>query len=206
MSKVTADISMSLDGFVAGPNDSVDNGLGDRGEQLHEWVVQLRSWRQAHGYEGGETGPVDDRFAASVEASGAIVMGRRMFDHGEGPWGDEPPFHEPVFVLTHRPRDPLVKEGGTTFTFVEDGIESALAQARAAAGDKDVAVASGQAIQQFIEAGLLDEIEIHLIPIFLGGGVRLFDFDPGVAEKIELEHIHAIDSPGVTHLRFRVMK
>jgi dihydrofolate reductase len=204
VSKVTADMSMSLDGFVAGPNDSVDNGLGDGGEKLHEWVVRLRSWREAHGYEGGETGPVDDRFAASVEATGAIVMGRRMFDHGEGPWGDEPPFHEPVFVLTHRPRDPLVKEGGTTFTFVEDGIETALEQARAAAGEKDVAVAGGQAIQQFVEAGLLDEIEIHLIPVFLGGGVRLFDFEPSVAKKIELEPIHALDSPGVTHLRYRL--
>jgi dihydrofolate reductase len=204
MSKVTAEMSMSLDGFVAGPNDGIDNGLGDGGEKLHEWVVQLRSWRQAHGHEGGETGPDDDRFAASVDATGAIVMGRRMFDHGEGPWGDEPPFHEPVFVLTHRPRDPLVKAGGTTFTFVGDGIESALEQATAAADGKDVAVAGGQTIQQFVEAGLLDEIEIHLIPIFLGGGVRLFDFDPSVAEKIEFEPIHAIDSPGVTHLRFRV--
>ncbi len=204
MSKVTAEISMSLDGFVAGPNDSIDNGLGDGGEKLHEWVVRLHSWRQAHGHEGGETGPDDDRFAASVKATGAIVMGRRMFDHGEGPWGDEPPFHQPVFVLTHRPRDPLVKEGGTTFTFLDDGIESAFEQARAAAGEKDIAVASGQAIQQFVEAGLLDEIEIHLVPIFLGGGVRLFDFNPSIAEKIEFEPIHAIDSPGVTHLRFRV--
>jgi dihydrofolate reductase len=195
---------MSLDGFVAGPNDGIDNGLGDGGEKLHEWVVRLHSWRQAHGHEGGEAGPDDDRFAAAVEATGAIVMGRRMFDHAEGPWGDEPPFHKPVFVLTHRPRDPLVKAGGTTFAFVDDGIESALEQARAEAGEKDIAVASGQAIQQFVEAGLLDEIEIHLIPVFLGGGVRLFDFDPSVAEKIEFEPIHAIDSPGVTHLRFRV--
>lgn len=205
MSRVTAEISMSLDGFVAGPNDSVDNGLGDGGELLHEWVLRLRSWREAHGHEGGETGPDDERFAASVEAAGAIVMGRRMFDHGEGPWGDEPPFHEPVFVLTHRPREPLVKEGGTTFTFVEDGIESALGQARAAAGDKDVAVAGGgQAIRQSIEAGLLDELEIHLVPVLLGGGIRLLDFDPNVAERIEFEPVHAIDSPGVTHLRFRV--
>lgn len=205
MSKVTAEISMSLDGFVAGPNDGVDNGLGDGGEKLHEWVLRLRGWRQAHGYEGGETGPDDDRFTAAIEATGPIVMGRRMFDHGEGPWGDEPPFHAPVFVLTHRPREPLVKEGGTTFTFVDDGVESALEQARAAAGEKNVAVAGGgQAIQQFVEAGLLDEIEIHLIPVFLGGGVRLFDFDPSVAEKIEFEPIHALDSPGVTHLRFRL--
>jgi dihydrofolate reductase len=204
MSKVTAEISVSLDGFVAGPNDSVDNPLGDGGEKLHEWVLRLRSWRQAHGHEGGETGADDDRFAASIAATGAIVMGRRMFDHAEEPWGDEPPFHKPVFVLTHRPRDPLVKEGGTTFTFVDDRIESAIAQARAAAGEQDVAVASAQVIQQSIAGGLLDELEVHLVPILLGGGVPFFDFDPETAERIELEPIHAIDSPGVTHLRFRV--
>ncbi|HEX5762676.1 MAG TPA: dihydrofolate reductase family protein [Solirubrobacterales bacterium] len=204
MSKVTAEISMSLDGFVAGPNDGVDNGLGDRGEKLHEWVLRLRGWREAHGYEGGETGPDDERFAAAIEATGAIVMGRRMFDHGEGPWGDEPPFHKPVFVLTHRPHESLVKEGGTTFTFV-DGIESAVEQAREAAGDKNVAVAGGgQAIREAIEAGLLDELEIHLVPVLLGGGVPLFDFDPATAARIELEPIHAIDGPGVTHLRFGI--
>jgi len=195
---------MSLDGFVAGPNDSVENGLGDRGEELHEWVTGLRSWREAHGYEGGESGPDDERFAAATAASGAVIMGRRMFDHGEAPWGDEPPFHKPVFVLTHRPREPLTKEGGTTFTFV-DGVESAVAQAREAAGDKDVAVAGGgQAIRETVEAGLLDELEIHLVPVLLGGGPRLLDFDPATAARIGLGPIHAIDSPGVTHLRFRV--
>jgi dihydrofolate reductase len=204
MSKVTAEMSVSLDGFVAGPDDGVDNPLGDGGEKLHEWVVRLRSWREAHGHEGGEGGPDDERFAVSVAATGAIVMGRRMFDHGEGPWGEDPPFHKPVFVLTHRPREPLAKKGDTTFTFVDEGIESALAQARVAAGDKDVAVAGGQAIQQFIAAGLLDELEIHLIPVLLGGGVGLFDFDPSTAERVTLESIHTIDSPGVTHLRFRV--
>jgi dihydrofolate reductase len=204
LTKVTAEISMSLDGFVAGPNDSVDNGLGDGGERLHEWVLRLRSWREAHGREGGETGPDDERFAAAIESSGAVVMGRRMFDHGEGPWGDEPPFHKPVFVLTHRPREPLAKAGGTTFTFVED-VESAVAQARSAAGDKDVAVAGGgQAICRLGEAGLLDELEIHLVPILLGGGARLFDVDPATAARIELEPLHAIESPGVTHLRFGV--
>jgi dihydrofolate reductase len=204
MSKVTAEISMSLDGFVARPHDSVDNGLGDGGERLHEWVVRLRAWREAHGYEGGERGPDDERFAASMEAVGALVMGRRMFDHGEGPWGDEPPFGMPVFVLTHRPREPLVKKGGTTFTFVDDGVQSALAQARSAANGKDVAVAGGgEAIRRFVEAGLLDELEIHLVPVLLGGGVRLFDFEPDVAARIALEPLHAIESPGVMHLRFR---
>jgi dihydrofolate reductase len=205
MSKVTAEISVSLDGYVAGPNDGVDNGLGDGGERLHEWVVELKSWREAHGYEGGETGPVDDRFAESIAKIGALVMGRRMFDHGEGPWGEEPPFHCPVFVLTHRPRDPLVKEGGTTFTFVSEGIESALEQARAAAGEKDVAIAGGgQAIQQSTAAGLLDELTLHQVPIFLGGGVSLFDrLDPDAGE---LECTEAIASPGVTHLKYRVSK
>jgi dihydrofolate reductase len=204
MSKVSAEMSVSLDGYIAGPNDGVDNGLGDGGERLHEWVVRLKSWREAHGYEGGETGPDDDLFAESVAKVGALVMGRRMFDHGEGPWGDEPPFHYPVFVLTHRPRDPLVKEGGTTFTFVTDGIESALEQARSAAGDKDVAVAGGQAIQQFIAAGLLDELQLHVIPIFLGGGIGLFDqLGP---DDTELECTRAIASPGVTHLKYRVLK
>src|SRR6266516_3085840 len=146
MSKVTAEISVSLDGFIAGPDDGVDNPLGDGGERLHEWVFPLKSWREPHGQEGGETGPDDEVFAESIANTGAVVMGRRMFDHGERPWGDEPPFHCPVFVLTHRAKDPLVKKGGTTFSFVSDGIESALAQARDAAGDKDVAVAGGQAI------------------------------------------------------------
>jgi len=206
LTKVTAEISMSLDGFVAGPNDGVDNGLGDGGERLHEWVLRLRAWREAHGYEGGETGPDDERFAAAIEASGAVVMGRRMFDHGEGPWGDEPPFHKPVFVLTHRPREPLSKEGGTTFTFV-DGVESALAQARAAANGKDVAVAGGgEAIRQLVAAGLLDELEVHLVPVLLGGGVPLFDFDPDTAARVAFEPLHAIESPGVTHLRFAVRR
>jgi len=203
MAKVVADMSVSLDGFIAGPNDGVDNPLGDGGERLHEWVVPLASWRRAHGYSGGDSGPDDDLFAESVAAVGSTVMGRRMFDHAEGPWGEDPPFHYPVFVLTHRPRDPLVKEGGTTFTFVTDGVESALEQARAAAGERDVAVASGQAIQQFIAAGLLDEIQIHLVPVLLGGGVRLFD-QPGPGAR-QFECTRAIASSGVTHLKFRVV-
>lgn len=205
MSKVVAEISVSLDGFVAGPNDGGDNGLGDGGERLHEWVLRLASWRRAHGREGGETGPEDDLFAESIANVGAAVMGRRMFDHGERPWGEEPPFHYPVFVLTHRPREPLVKQGGTTFTFVTDGVESALDQARNAAGEKDVAVAGGgEAIRQFLAAGLLDELQLHLVPIFLGGGVRLFDsLGP---ETGELECVHAIASPRVTHLKYRFAK
>jgi dihydrofolate reductase len=205
MGRLRFDISMSLDGFVAGPNDGVGNGLGDGGERLHEWVYGLESWREPHGYEGGETGEESDILGEAFDALGAIVMGRRMFDLAEGAWGDDPPFHMPVFVLTHRPRDPIVKQGGTTFTFVTDGIESALEQAREAAGDKDVGVAGGASVaQQYLKAGLLDELQIHLVPILLGDGVRLFD-QLGDAQ-IELEATRVIDSPRVTHLRFEVLR
>ena len=196
---------MSLDGFIAGPNDGVGNGLGDGGERLHEWVYGLKSWRGPHGHEGGETGEEDDILGEAFEQLGAIVMGRRMFDIAEEPWGDDPPFHMPVFVVTHRARDPLVKQGGTTFTFVTDGIESALEQAREAAGDKDVGVAGGASVaQQYLKAGLLDELQIHLVPILLGGGVRLLD-QLGDAQ-IELETTRVVESPQVTHLRFRVLR
>jgi dihydrofolate reductase len=205
MGKVTADISVSLDGFVAGPNDGVELGLGEGGEQLHQWLFDLTSWRERHGLEGGQENRDADVLDEAFRNVGAVVMGRRMFDLGEGPWGDDPPFHMPVFVLTHRARDAIVKEGGTTFTFVTDGVESALRQAKSAADGKDVSVAGGaNAIQQFISAGLLDEIQVHLVPILLGDGVRLFDqLDP---EHTQMETTRVIDSPGVTHLRFRVVK
>ena len=202
MGKVTADISMSLDGFIAGPNDRPGNGLGDGGERLHQWVYKLASWREPHGLSGGETNRDSEIIEEAFKNVGAIVLGRRMFDNAEG-WGDEPPFHVPVFVLTHEGREKLVKEGGTTFTFVTDGIESALAQARAAAGDKDVAIGGGaNTIQQFIAAGLLDEIQIHLAPVLLGDGIRLFEQLGG--EPIELEGTRVVASPDVTHLRFDV--
>jgi len=204
MGKVTADISMSLDGFIAGPNDRPGNGLGDGGERLHQWVYKLASWREPHGLSGGETNRDSEILEEAFKNVGAIVLGRRMFDNAEG-WGDEPPFHVPVFVLTHEGREKLVKEGGTTFTFVTDGIESALAQARAAAGDKDVAIGGGaNTIQQFIAAGLLDEIQIHLVPVLLGDGIRLFEQLGG--EPIELEGTRVVASPDVTHLRFDVKR
>ena len=204
MGKVTADISMSLDGFIAGPNDRPGNGLGDGGERLHQWVYKLASWREPHGLSGGETNRDSEILEEAFKNVGAIVLGRRMFDNAEG-WGDEPPFHVPVFVLTHEGREKLVKEGGTTFTFVTDGIESALAQARAAAGDKDVAIGGGaNTIQQFIAAGLLDEIQIHLVPVLLGDGIRLFERPGG--EPIELEGTRVVASPDVTHLRFDVRR
>ncbi len=213
MPRLILDISMSLDGFIAGPNQTLEQPLGEGGERLHEWAFRLASWRKPHGLSGGETGTVDDVVVEeSLGAQGAVVMGRRMFSGGEGPWeddpnadawwGDNPPFHVPVFVLTHHPRETVVKKGGTTFTFVTDGIESALEQARAAAGDKDVSLAGGAHVaQQYLKAGLLDELQIHLVPVLLGGGVRLFDqLGP---DPTELQSTRVIESSGVTHLKFR---
>jgi dihydrofolate reductase len=203
MGKVRFEITMSLDGFIAGPNDGPELGLGEGGEQLHQWVFDLASWRKPHGLAGGETNVDSEVLDETVKATGAVIVGRRMFDNARG-WGDEPPFHVPVFVLTHESRDVLVKSD-TTFTFVNDGIESALDQARAAAGDKDVSVGGGADVaQQYLKAGLLDEIQLHIAPLVLGGGVRLFD-QLGDA-KIELEKTRVIDSPQVTHLRFRVVR
>jgi dihydrofolate reductase len=215
MTRLTLDISMSLDGFIAGPNQTLDEPLGKDGERLHEWVTRLEAWREPHGLEGGETNADSEVFAESFAAAGAIVMGRRMFSGGEGPWaddpnadawwGDEPPFHVPVFILTHHERETVVKEGGTTFTFVTDGIESALEQARAAAGDKNVALAGGaDVVQQYLKAGLLDELQLHVVPLLLGGGVSLFG-SLGI-DSAELEQTRVLSSPSVTHLRYSVRR
>lgn len=205
MSKVKADMSMSLDGFITGPNDNLEQPLGAGGEQLHEWVLDLASWREPHGLEGGRTGIESDILEESFKNTGAALMGRYMFDLGVVHWGDEPPFHVPVFVVTHKAREPLVRQVGTTFNFLTDGVESALEQARAAAGDGDVWVAGGaNVIQQYLAAGLLDEIQIHVVPILLGGGKRLFD-QLG-AEQIELEKTRVVDSPSVTHIKLRVAR
>jgi dihydrofolate reductase len=210
MSNVSAQITVSLDGYVAGPNPSLELPLGEGGERLHEWVFELRSWREPHGLEGGETGPEDDLVRESVDATGATVMGRKMFSGGSGPWedesnalgwwGEEPPFHHPVFVLTHHAREPVEMQGGTTFTFVTDGIESAVEQARAAAGDKGVGIGGGaETIQQALNAELLDELLIHVVPTLLGGGTRLFE---NVSPR-DFERTQLLESPnGVTHLRF----
>jgi dihydrofolate reductase len=204
MSKVIAEMSMSLDGFIAGPNDRVGQGLGEGGERLHEWVVEQASWRERHGLEGGETGAGSQVWEDLWKNVGADIVGKRMFDLAEG-WGDEPPFHMPVFVLTHDAREPLVKAGGTTFYFVTEGVGRALENARAAAGDKDILVGGGAStIQQFIEAGLLDEFQLHLVPVLLGAGKPLFD--QSSARHIELQPAKVIDSPGVTHLRYRFEK
>ncbi len=216
MQKLTFEISMSLDGFIAGPHPSLENPLGVGGEQLHDWGTQLAAWREAHGLAGGEANADSTLMEESQARAGAVVMGRKMFSGGEGPWdqdpnadgwwGDEPPFRVPVFVLTHHVRDPVAKEGGTTFVFVTDGPEAALQQAREAAGDKDVAIGGGADVaRQYLNAGLVDELLIHLIPVFLGGGVRLFEAPE--SGGVELEQIQAIESPsGVAHLRYQVVK
>jgi dihydrofolate reductase len=212
MTKVLTDISISLDGFVAGPNPSLEEPLGESGEKLHEWAFRLASFRERHGMEGGVRDEDDEFFAASLAATGAVVMGRKMFSGGEGSWeddpnadgwwGEDPPFRVPVFILTHHAREPVTKEGGTSFTFVTDGLEAALEQARAAAGDKDVAIGGGASvIQQALKAGQLDELRLHIAPILLGGGTRLFDhLDAG---PVELEPAGAASSAYVTHLIFR---
>jgi dihydrofolate reductase len=208
---LTLEITMSLDGFVAGPDQTLEDPLGKGGMELHEWAFAAQSWREAHGLSGGEANADSDVIDEQLQRTGATIMGRKMFSGGAGPWdadpnangwwGDEPPFGHPVFVLTHHEREPLVL-GATTFTFVTDGIENALEQARAAAGEKDVIVAGGaQAAQQYLAAGLLDELQVHVAPLLLGDGERLFEHASG-----ELELVRTIASPAVTHLRYRVVK
>jgi dihydrofolate reductase len=212
MARLRIQISMSLDGFVAGPNQSQENPLGEGGMQLHEWAFALAAWREPHGEPGGEVNASTKVVEESLENIGATVMGRNMFggtgawadDPWEGWWGEDPPFHTPVFIVTHHPRPPVQKRGGTTFTFVTDGIESALEQARSAAGGKDVALAGGASIaQQYLRAGLIDEMQIHLVPVLLGEGARLFDGPAGA--KVGLECIDSVAAPGVTHLTYRVL-
>jgi dihydrofolate reductase len=211
MSKTRAYISMSLDGYVAGPNESLEDPLGEGGEGLHEWVVALRSWRRLHGMDGGEENVSDAVVAEENQGVGAEIMGRGKFgppgrgpwadDPWQGWWGEDPPFHKPVFVLTHHKREPLTL-ADTTFTFVTDGIAAAHAHAREAAGDRDVLIGGGaDVINQFLAAGLIDELELHVAPILLGGGARLFE---GVGPDLRFEPLRVIEAPGVTHLKFRV--
>jgi dihydrofolate reductase len=214
MAELFLEISVSLDGYVAGPSPTLEEPLGQGGERLHEWVTAVAAWRETHGMEGGETNAEDELMRARIDRGGATIMGRRMFSGGSGPWqddpradgwwGDEPPFHHPVFILTHHAREPVEKEGGTTFTFVSDGIESALEQAREAAGDRDVAVAGGADVaQQYLEAGLLDELQLHIVPVLLGGGARLFGDGLSGAPRA-LERTGYVESPtGVIHSTYR---
>lgn len=212
MSKLRVHVSTSLDGFVAGPQQSEENPLGVGGEALHDWVVALEAWREPHGMNGGEVNASTPVLEEELTNVGAEIMGRGKFGPpGGGPWepepwrgwwGENPPFHKPVFVLTHHERDPLVLSD-TTFHFVTDGIESALERARQVAGGKDVLLGGGaEVINQYLAAGLVDEIELHVVPILLGDGARLFD---GVDAGLRLEQVRAVEAPGVAHLRYRVV-
>lgn len=212
MGKVKAQISVSLDGYMAGPNQSEEHPLGEGGMALHEWVFKLASWQQAHGREAGEgdENPSNAVLSAAQENVGAVVMGRNMFGPVRGPWGasdwrgwwgEEPPFHVPVFVLTHHQREPLEMDGGTSFHFVTEGIESAVAQAKQVAGEKDVSVGGGAStLRQCLAAGLLDELLVNQAPVLLGGGERLLDGLEPTATGIEL--VEVVEGPEAVHLRY----
>ena len=212
MSKLRFSVTMSVDGYVAGPNQSQDNPLGEGGLALHEWVFATRSWREAHGRDGGEGDSIDDRYAQAWSTNtGAYIMGRNMFGPVRGPWeaappwngwwGEEPPYHTPVFVLTHYPRQPLEMQGGTTFTFVAGGIEEALEGARSAAGERDVSIAGGAStIQQYLRAGLVDEMQLHVVPTLLGGGERLFEHLAGGLAGFEC--VELVSSAAATHYTY----
>jgi len=214
MSKTRAYISVSLDGYVAGPNETMEEPLGENGERLHDWATELRSWRELQGMEGGEENASSTAVAEDNANVGAEIMGRGKFgppsrgawDASEpwrGWWGDDPPFHKPVFVLTNHAREPLTLTD-TTFTFVTDGVQAAHDLARQAAGDKDVLIGGGaKTINQFMAAGLLDELDLHVVPIILGGGARLFE---GIGPEAKLDVARVIDAPGVTHLKYRVAR
>jgi dihydrofolate reductase len=210
-SRLRFQITMSLDGFVAGPNQSVEHPLGIGGESLHDWIVALNTWRAQHGKTGGEVNESTRVAEENLAGIGATIMGRNMFGGHPGPWnpekpwngwwGNNPPFHHPVFVLTHHAREPLVLQGGTTFTFVTDGIHSALAQAREAADGKDVSLPGGaKVVQQYLAAGLVDEMELHMVPMLLGSGERLFE---NVGTNLHgLELVRTVAAPGVIHIKF----
>lgn len=210
MAKLKLTMTMSLDGYVAGPDQSLEHPLGKGGEALHDWAFATRGFRATHGMEGGETGLDDEQAAAWNENVGAHVMGRNMFGPVRGPWGDEewkgwwgddPPYHAPVFVLTHHPREPLEMQGGTTFHFVTDGIEAALERAFAAADGRDVAIGGGASVaQQYLRARLVDELRIHVVPALLGSGARLFEnLDGGTAGY---ECVELVSSPAVAHFTY----
>jgi dihydrofolate reductase len=213
MGKVRVHISVSLDGYVAGPNQSMEMPLGEGGERLHDWVVRLKAWRERSGMRGGEENANTALVDEENTNVGAEIMGRGKFgppargawghDPWQGWWGDDPPFHKPVFVLTHHRREPLILSD-TTFTFITDGIQSALERARAAAGDKDVFIGGGaDVINQYLGAGLVDELELHVAPILLGGGARLFE---GVGRDVKLTPLRVVEGPGVTHLKYRILR
>ncbi|HEY2803578.1 MAG TPA: dihydrofolate reductase family protein [Actinomycetota bacterium] len=213
MGIVRFQVAVSLDGFMAGPDQSVENPLGIGGEDLHSWMFELEVWQRFHGQEGGVVNASTQVVEEAQARVGAYVMGRNMFGGGPGPWagdpewrgwwGEDPPYHAPVYVLTHHGRDSLVMQGGTTFHFVTDGSDAALAQAREAAGERDVAIGGGaKTIQQYLAAGAVDEFELHVAPQILGSGERLLE---NVGD-LRLEQVRAIEAPGVAHVKYRVLK
>jgi dihydrofolate reductase len=211
MTKVTAQMSVSLDGFYAGSRHSGDDWMNSAEAagffRITRWVIDAMSWRERLGFAGGERSTNSDIVAEQFEAAGAYVMGRRMADGGEVPWGDEPPFRAPVFVVTNRPRATLLRQGGTSFTYVTDGVLSAVEQARAAADGKNVAVAGGGTLlRAVLKAGLLDELELHIVPVVLGSGMRLLNADLELADKeaIELTPVRVVHTPEVTHIKYTV--
>jgi dihydrofolate reductase len=211
MSSVTSQISISLDGYVAGPNQSTENPIGEGGMRLHEWAFATDAWNEAHDQEGGRRSADSEVVEKAMQGIGAYVMGRNMFGPGRGEWdeswtgwwGEDPPYHTPVYVLTNHAREPVPMQGGTTFHFVTDGIERALEQARVAAGDEDVQIAGGAStINQYLSAGLLDELHLHIVPVILGAGERLL---VGVGDP-KLEPVEVVGSPAVTHNKYRVVR
>jgi dihydrofolate reductase len=213
MSKVRFSITMSIDGYIAGPNPSVEHPLGEGGEQLHEWALVLEVWRRPHGLEGGEVNESTPVMEATQENVGAYLMGRNMFGGGPGAWGDDPwngwwgddpPFHAPVFVVTHHAREPVELQGGTTFAFVTDGVEAALEHARSAAGARDILICGGASVVcQCLDAGQVDEFTVSVAPILLGGGTRLF---ADRSQIDQLEQIGVIQAPEVVHVTYRVAR
>jgi len=213
MSKFRFHISMSLDGYVAGPNMSEDDPLGEGGPQLHEWMVPLRAFKELQGQDAdGEVNASTPIVEGMFQNVGATIMGRRMFGPASGPWGsdpwrgwwgEDPPYHHPVFVLTHHAREPLEMEGGTTFHFVTDGIEATLERAREAARGRDVLLLGGADVaQQYLAAGLIDELDLSIVPVLLGAGGRLFENIGGA--RLALEQVRAVEAPGVTHIKYGV--
>lgn len=214
MSKLRFNLSISLDGYLAGPGQSLDNPLGVGGLGLHEWAFPLAAFRQMHGEAGGEVNASTQVIEEAVANVGAVIMGRNMFGGGPGPWrddppwtgwwGDDPPYHVPVFVITHHARPPVAKQGGTTFHFVTEGTAAALAAARAVAGGKDIVLGGGASVvRQYLAAGAVDEVNLTLVPVMLGAGERLFD---ALGAGIKLEQLRVIEAPAVTHLKYRVIK
>ena len=212
MSKVRFNLAISLDGYLAGPDQSVKNPLGVGGIQLHDWAFALAAFRKEHGLTGGEVNASSQIIEEAIANVGAVIMGRNMFGGHPGRWrsdppwngwwGDDPPYHVPVYVLTHHAREALPMQGGTTFHFVTDGIDAALAQARAAAGEKDIVIGGGASVaRHYLAAGHVDEINITLVPLFLGSGERLFD---QLGTGLRLEQVRVIEAPGVTHIKYRV--